>query len=118
MSSVAESIQPKSGRASSSTKSGTTTTTASLWATAAAVSVVPCSSPAADDLGEVLGEVGLTREGLRAGVDEVDDRLAHVRAEDLVPDLANWTARGRPILPSPTTVIFTIFLHVGVRGRS
>ena len=45
MSSVAESIQPKSGRASSSTKSGTTTTTASLSRTAAAVSVVATSAP-------------------------------------------------------------------------
>ena len=72
MSSVAESIQPKSGRASSSTKSGTTTTTASLPGTARAVSVVAARLPEADDLGKLLGQVGLTRERLAAGVDSLD----------------------------------------------
>ena len=87
MSSVAESIQPKSGRASSSTNSGTTTTTASLWDTASAVSVVAHEAPGRHDLGEVLGEVRLPREGLGARVDEVHDGLADVGTEDVVPGL-------------------------------
>ncbi len=72
MSSVAESIHPKSGLASSSTNSGTTTTTTSLRRTALAVSVVDDQGTRPDDLREVVGKVGLARERLGPGVDGLD----------------------------------------------
>ena len=81
---VAASIQPKSGTPSASTNSGTTTTTASDAATAAAVSVVADSSPALDRLLQLDVEVVLAGERLGARVDQLDDLLVDVRADDLV----------------------------------
>ncbi len=72
MSSVAESIQPKSGLASASTNRGTTTTTASLRETASAVSVVARQTALGHHRPEVLREVGLAGKGFVPGVDRLD----------------------------------------------
>ena len=86
---VAASIQPKSGRPSSSTNSGTTTTTTSDWATAATVSVVAVSRPRPDHVAQLLRQARLTRERLdpsvhqldRLGVDVGTDHLVALRGE-------------------------------------
>ena len=88
MSAVAESIHPKSGRACSSTNNGTTTTTASDFATAPAVSVVADRlrpSPRPGHLRQVLAQVRLARERLGPGVHLLHHAGVHIRAEHLVP---------------------------------
>ena len=111
MASVAASIHSKSGRASASTKSGTTTTTASLSATAEAVSEVAVSRPAADDLAEVVGQVGLPGKRLGRRVHLLHDRALTSAPMTSCPRTANCTASGRPIFPRPTTVIRTLLLE-------
>ena len=92
---VAASIQPKSGsHVASFTKSGHDDDDGVGAGDRVGVVGGRAQPAGRHQLGELLLQVGLARERLDAGVDEVDDRLVHVDADDLVALSRRTAQRG------------------------
>ncbi len=109
MARVASSIQPKSGTPSASTNSGTTTTTASESATAAVVSVVADSRPAATASLSFTSRSASPGNGTAPSLTSSTTRSETSAPTTWWPLAANCTASGRPIFPRATTQMFMAY---------
>ena len=102
---VAESIAEKSGLAASSTITGTTTTTESARVTASLVLVVASSRFCAQTLFSNSDKFASPGNGTWPLFTRSTTSLLMSQPMTSSPLDAIWTARGKPIFPSPTTQV-------------